>query len=169
MVRWVRSVRVQRGDVRSERVVGRGRGVIVGRVVLEEPRGVEAGWDAQGRVARCVSTERSREKDCYTLDCRPDEGCHPDRHIRQNILSLDPEHVLLKKIKGRVSQICLDYFWFQEGYWADKVFKPSFFHNSLPILTDLLSPNGAIYTAFVADIFIPVSYTPPTLPTKYIV
>jgi hypothetical protein len=55
-----------------------------------------------------------------------------------------------------VSQICLDYFWFQEGYWADKVFKPSFFHNSLPILTDLLSPNGAIYTAFVADIFIQV-------------
>ena len=108
-------------------------------------------------TARCLATESCRGRDCYTLDNSEVDWGRPDRHIFQSILYLDMTNELLKRIKGKVHQICLDYFWYQEGYWADRVFRPRLFQTSLPIMFDLLEPKGSIYFGLTADIFIQVA------------
>ena len=66
-------------------------------------------------TARCVAAEIHGKKHVYTLDNREatDHPSRPGRHITQDLFKIDLDDPKMKVIKGRVSQICLDYFWFQ--------------------------------------------------------
>ena len=98
-------------------------------------------------TARCVAAEIHGKKHVYTLDNREatDHPLRPGRHITQDLFKIDLNDPTMKVIKGRVSQICLDYFyWFQGAYWAEKL-NATFFKLSLPKLHDLLQPLGSVY------------------------
>lgn len=104
-------------------------------------------------TARCVATEFCSNKDIYTLDNRPVEDYRKDRHIVQSMSKLKSEDRLMVKLIGKVSQICLDHFWFMDGYWVDKAINKGFMTNSLPILFKLLQSDGAIYFGLSIGIF----------------
>ena len=97
-------------------------------------------------TARCVAAEIHGKKHVYTLDNREatDHPSRPGRHITQDLFKIDLNDPTMKVIKGRVSQICLDYFWFQGAYWAEKL-NATFFKLSLPKLHDILQPSGTVY------------------------
>ena len=104
-------------------------------------------------TARCVASEIYAEKDVYTVDNRDgtDFPSRTARHIVQSLFKIDLTDDLMIAIKGRVSQICLDYFWFQGAYWGDKL-QDSFFSLSLPRLCELLLVDGSIYLALSVHI-----------------
>jgi hypothetical protein len=62
----------------------------------------------------------------------------------------------MKVLEGRVSQICLDHFWYVDRYWVERVFVRDFFTKSLPIFGGLLCPPGAIYLGLSPGVFIQV-------------
>ena len=97
-------------------------------------------------TARCISTEAYACKEVYTLDNREGAGIafRSDRHMVQNLTNINLLDPLMMKIVGRVSQICLDYFWFVSRYWDIRLGAP-FFTQSLPKLHCLLLPGGSIY------------------------
>jgi hypothetical protein len=106
-------------------------------------------------TARCLCTENCCGRDTYTLDNR-DLGCRVDRHINQSICKLNLDHPLMKVLVGRVRQVCLDHFWYMDGYWVERVFVKDFFTKSLPIFCDLLCSLGSIYIGLSAGVFIQV-------------
>jgi hypothetical protein len=128
----------------------------LGRTVMEiGDQGVHTS-QLRRDTARCLATETSQVKEVYTLDKR-DGHSRGERHIRQCLTKMHQDDPLMKKLKGRVSQICLDYFWNQEIYWDDRVFNSKgFFSKSLPILCGLLGPGGAMYLGLMATLFIQV-------------
>ena len=98
--------------------------------------------------ARCEATERLVERDVYTLDIRTAPGYpdRPDRHIVQSLKTLNPDKLppLLVAISKKVVQICLDYFWFVDGYWGG-ILNDNFFTVPVWVLHDILSPAGVMY------------------------
>jgi hypothetical protein len=108
-------------------------------------------------TARCLATEIHGKKDVYTLDNRDatDYPSRQGRHIKQDLFKLDLEDPVMKEIKGRVFQVCLDYFWFSGGYWSEKL-NGIFFTSSLPELHKLLLPNGCIYLGLSIQMYLGV-------------
>jgi hypothetical protein len=104
-------------------------------------------------TARCISTELCVNREIYTLDNRPGEDYRQERHIVMSMCKLQSGHPLMVKLIGRVSQICLDHFWFMDRYWVDKAINKSFMTNSLPILWRLLETEGVIYFGLSVGIF----------------
>jgi hypothetical protein len=60
---------------------------------------------------------------------------------------------LMQEMMGRVSQICLDHFWFVGLYWVDKAITKGFICNTLPKMHELLVPDGSIYFGMSVHIF----------------
>jgi hypothetical protein len=106
-------------------------------------------------TARCIMTEKLCKKDVYTLDNRTGDGVvnRQDRHVVQDMQRLSLDHPILQAMLGRVSQICLDHFWFVGLYWVDKAITKGFICTSLPKMHDLLVPQGAIYFGMSVHIF----------------
>ena len=110
-------------------------------------------------TARCIATEKDCGKACYTVDCRSggDGSVHrTDRHIVSNMSNLDINNRLLDEIKGSVSQVCLDHFWFSGVYWDERGTSKDFILKSLPVLWELLVPGGVIYLPLSVQVFIRV-------------
>jgi hypothetical protein len=106
-------------------------------------------------TARCIMTETICKKEVYTLDNRDGDGVvsRIDRHVMQDMQKLNLDHPLMKQMIGRVSQICLDHFWFVGLYWVDKAITKGFVTYSLPKMHQLLAPEGTIYFGMSIHIF----------------
>lgn len=111
-------------------------------------------------TARCIMAETCSGKEVFTIDCREGdadkEGCvyRPDRHLIQDINSLDKDDDLFARMNGRVSQITLDYFWFSGRYWDTQALRNDFYSCSIPWLAGLLVTGGAIYMGLCPQLFI---------------
>jgi hypothetical protein len=105
-------------------------------------------------TARCIATESICGKRVYTLDNRRGDSNLPGRHICLDIRSIVADHYDFELLKGKVHQICLDYFWFQGVYWADKGFGAAVYQKSIPNLHQILAPGGCIYIPLCVPIFL---------------
>jgi hypothetical protein len=113
----------------------------------------------EGRdTARCIKTEGTTGAIVLTLDCLLDNviGGRDDRHFVCDVNQIGREKEPLRssflRLEGKLSEVYLDYCWFCGRYWGDHL-TAEFFKSSLPFLSQLLAPGGAMLIPADADLF----------------
>jgi hypothetical protein len=98
-------------------------------------------------MARIAGTERTTPCQVFTVDLRKPELTNDSRHIAADLNSISDQTIdkILVLTSGRkFEEITLDYCWCENAYYADRI-RASFFHNSLPLLSNLLTDTGSIF------------------------
>jgi hypothetical protein len=75
------------------------------------------------------------------------ELANDSRHIAADLNSISDQtinKIMVLTLGRKFEEITLDYCWCENAYYADRI-RASFFHNSLPLLSKLLTETGSIF------------------------
>ena len=105
--------------------------------------------------ARCLATEEIYgDLKIYTVSLHNGSKAN---HLNCNFASRTFVDELLAKfgVHSKFEQICLDWFWSQDG-WDNERWSYGFFERTIPSLSKVLVSSGAVYLPFKTSCFIPL-------------